>query len=117
MILILQGDSMLHLAVSRSNSLRTQNIFEEGGSQMVNSHIIVPLRTQNIFEEGGSQMVNTKQYCTVRHFNCSWRMIMVGPLHLTENLTTCSCNPLLDRTFKKIITNPDPNLDLTLSTD
>jgi hypothetical protein len=33
--LILQGDSMLHLAVSRSNSLKTQNIFEEGGSQMV----------------------------------------------------------------------------------
>ncbi len=26
---------MLHLAVSRSNSLKTQNIFEEGGSQMV----------------------------------------------------------------------------------
>jgi hypothetical protein len=39
---------MLHLAVSRSNSLRTQNIFEEGGSQMVNSLIIVQYHTSTL---------------------------------------------------------------------
>jgi len=32
----IQGDSLLHLSGSKSNSLKTQNIFEDGGAQMGN---------------------------------------------------------------------------------
>lgn len=32
----MQGDTLLHLASSKSNSLKTQNLFEDGGAQMGN---------------------------------------------------------------------------------
>lgn len=49
-----QGDSMLHLAVSRSNSLRTQNIFEEGGSQL--GHLFPSLPVVQFLVECGARV-------------------------------------------------------------
>jgi len=66
-----QGDSLLHLAVSKSNSLKTQNFFEDG-SQMGN--LFPSLSVAKLLVECGARLNATNS-------------LESTPLHTATNLT------------------------------